>query len=87
MDLKERKKKDHLSSFKLCSQLAAKDKNHKRSLFFFSFQFYVLLVLAGWILHEERRFKGNRLVCKGFGGMLAERKERLFLMCQAKESL
>lgn len=44
-------------------------------LFVFSFQFYVLLFLAGWILHEERRFKGKRLACEVFGGMLAQRRQ------------
>lgn len=46
--------------------------------YFFSFQYYTLLVLAGWILHEGRRFKRNRLLYEAFGGMLAKRRERPF---------
>lgn len=66
----------HFSCFKSCSQLAAKDRNYNPLfLFVFSFQFYALLFLAGWILHEERRFKGKRLACEVFGGMLAQRKQ------------
>lgn len=48
--------------------------------YFFSFQFYSLLVLAGWILHEGRRFKRNRLLYEAFGGMLAKTTERPFPM-------
>lgn len=48
--------------------------------YFFSFQFYILFFWAGWVLHGERRFKGNRLPYKVFGGMLAKKRHNLFLM-------
>lgn len=62
MDLKERKKKDHLRSFKLCSQLAAKDKNHKRSLFFLfslsSFMFYWFWLGGSCMRKEDSKETG-----------------------------
>lgn len=56
-------------------------------LFVFSFQFYVLLFLAGWILHEERRFKRKRLACEVFGGMLAQRRQAVPHVAGKRETI